>query len=211
MRDLRRNPNPRPVSLLKNVFRVGAARWTIEAEDCCCADQQIHRGCATDAECTEISAHRWARAIWCKMQRSFRSKQGRASSLTSRSRGATFVAMMQTARFRKGDDLAGRRRLYTGRSWAILVERKMSSGLVMILKIARQDAAQVALVEDDDMVQTFAADRTDEAFDIGVLPGFGHRSSTQWCWSSRQPWSTGIARASSSIGGGDHAVPDDPR
>jgi hypothetical protein len=87
---------------------------------------------ATDAECTGISAHRWVRAIWRKIQRSFRSKQGRAGSPTLRSGGAAFVAMMQTAHFREGDDLAGRGRLYTARLWAILVERKMSSGLMMI-------------------------------------------------------------------------------
>jgi len=40
----------------------------------------------------------------------------------------------------------------------------------MVLKIPRQDAAQVMLVKDDDVIQTFAADRTDEARDIGVLP-----------------------------------------
>jgi hypothetical protein len=37
----------------------------------------------------------------------------------------------------------------------------MCSDPVMILKIARQDAAQVTLVEDDDVIQTFAADRAD--------------------------------------------------
>jgi hypothetical protein len=42
---------------------------------------------------------------------------------------------------------------------------------MMILKIARQDAAQVAFVEDDDVVQTFAADRADEALDIGFCQG----------------------------------------
>jgi hypothetical protein len=51
----------------------------------------------------------------------------------------------------------------------------MSSG-VMVFKILRQDAAQVMLVQvmlvkDDDVIQTFAADRTDEALDIGILPG----------------------------------------
>jgi hypothetical protein len=46
------------------------------------------------------------RAIWRKIQRSFRSKQGRAGSPTSRSGGAAFVAMMQTAHFRECDDLA---------------------------------------------------------------------------------------------------------
>ena len=52
----------------------------------------------------------------------------------------------------------------------ILVEREMGSGPVMILKIARQDAAQVMLVEDDDVIQTFAADRANEALDIRILP-----------------------------------------
>jgi uncharacterized ferredoxin-like protein len=32
------------VSLLKNVFRVGAVRSMIVAEDCRCAGQQVHRG-----------------------------------------------------------------------------------------------------------------------------------------------------------------------
>ena len=39
----------------------------------------------------------------------------------------------------------------------------MRSGRVMVLKILRQDAAQVMLVQDDDVIQTFAADRADEA------------------------------------------------
>jgi hypothetical protein len=39
------------------------------------------------------------------------------------------------------------------------------------LKILRQDAAQVMLVQDDDVIQTFAADRADEELDIGVPPG----------------------------------------
>src|SRR4030081_2031466 len=37
------------------------------------------------------------------------------------------------------------------------------------------------------------------------------QSSTRWYWSSRQPWSNGIVRVSGSIGGGDHAVRDEPR
>ena len=33
------------------------------------------------------------------------------------------------------------------------------------------NAAQVMLVQDDDVIQTFAADRADEALDIEILPG----------------------------------------
>jgi hypothetical protein len=53
----------------------------------------------------------------------------------------------------------------------ILVECEMGSGPVMILKITRQDAAQVTLVEDDGVIQAFATNRTDEALDIWILPG----------------------------------------
>ena len=47
----------------------------------------------------------------------------------------------------------------------------MGSGPVVILKIARHDVPQVTLIEDDDVIQTFAADRTDESFDKWILPG----------------------------------------
>jgi len=47
----------------------------------------------------------------------------------------------------------------------------MRSALVMILKITRQDIAQVTFVKDDDVIQAFAADRANDALDIGVLPG----------------------------------------
>jgi hypothetical protein len=78
--------------------------------------------------------------------------------------------MMQTANLRQRNDIAGRGRLYGTRLRAVFAERKMRSYVMMVLKIARQDAAQVMLVEDDDVIQTFPADRTDETLDIGVLP-----------------------------------------
>ena len=46
------------------------------------------------------------------------------------------------------------------RSWTVLVERKMRSRVVMIL-------AQVTLAQDDKVIQAFAADRTDQSFNIG--------------------------------------------
>ena len=82
------------------------------------------------------------------MPRSFTPKRARWSC------GATFIAMMQTADLWEGNNLACRRRLYGARLRAILVEREMCSAPVMILKIARQDAAQMALVEDDDVIQS---------------------------------------------------------
>jgi glyoxylase-like metal-dependent hydrolase (beta-lactamase superfamily II) len=51
--------------------------------------------------------------------------------------GSTLIAMVQTANFREGNDIAGRGRLYGTRPRAVLAERKMRSGVMMVLKIAR--------------------------------------------------------------------------
>ena len=53
------------------------------------------------------------------------------------SSGSTLIAMVQTANFREGNDVAGRGRLYRTRLRAVLAERKMRSGVMMVLKIAR--------------------------------------------------------------------------
>ena len=79
--------------------------------------------------------------------------------------------MMQTADLGEGNDIARGGKLHATRPWAVLVEREMRPGVMMILKIARQYAAQVTLAEDDNVIQTFAADRTDQSLDIWVLPG----------------------------------------
>ena len=74
------------------------------------------------------------------------------------SRGAAFVAMMQTTNLREGDNVSHGGWVYGARFRTILVKREMGSGLVMVLKIRRQNPAQLALIEDDDVIETFAAD-----------------------------------------------------
>jgi hypothetical protein len=88
-----------------------------------------------------------------------------------KSRGSTLITMMQPADLREGYNISCGGKLYATRPRAVLVEREMRSGVMMILKTARQYAAQVTLVEDDNVIQTFAADRTDETLDVRVLPG----------------------------------------
>jgi hypothetical protein len=46
----------------------------------------------------------------------------------------------------------------------------MRAASVVILRVCRQHTAQMTLIEDDDVIETFAADRTGAALDIGVLP-----------------------------------------
>ena len=73
------------------------------------------------------------------------------------SRGAAFVAMMQATNLRESDNVSRDGWVYGARFRTILVKREMGSGLVLILKIGRQSPAQLALIEDDDVIETFAA------------------------------------------------------
>ena len=87
------------------------------------------------------------------------------------SRGSTLITMMQAADLGESNNIACGGKLHATRPWAVLVEREMRSGVMMILKIARQYAAQVTLFEDDNLIQAFTADRTNETLGVGVLPG----------------------------------------
>jgi hypothetical protein len=52
----------------------------------------------------------------------------------------------------------------------VLVEREVSSRLMVIGEIAGQDAAEVSLAEDEHMIQTLAPDRSDEPLRERILP-----------------------------------------
>ena len=53
---------------------------------------------------------------------------------------------------------------------SILVEGEVGSGAVVVHEVASEDATQVALAQDEDVVETLAPDRADEAFGEGILP-----------------------------------------
>jgi hypothetical protein len=53
---------------------------------------------------------------------------------------------------------------------SVLVERPMSSQLVIIGGIVRQNPAQVRLTQDNRMVDALASDRSDQSFGEAVLP-----------------------------------------
>src|SRR5882672_11339244 len=84
-------------------------------------------------------------------------RDGCADPVTGNSsRCATLVAMVQTADLREGDNGACSGWLYGPRLGAILVQREMRVASVVIVKVGRQHAAQVTLIEDDDVIETFA-------------------------------------------------------
>jgi hypothetical protein len=100
----------------------------------------------------------------------WRFEQGQERAASPISCGSTLIAVVQAADLGEGNNIACGGKLRVTRPWAVLVEREMRSGAMMILKITRQYAAQVTLVEDDNVIQTFTADRTDETLDVRVLP-----------------------------------------
>jgi hypothetical protein len=67
------------------------------------------------------------------------------------------VAVVQTADLRSHHDAAGRLDGASQRS--ILVEREVRARLLVVRDVVPKDSTKVPFVEDDDVVQTLAADR----------------------------------------------------
>jgi hypothetical protein len=74
------------------------------------------------------------------------------AGITDESGGETFVAMMQAADLRDGDHLSDPAWHDRARVRAILVERKMRAGALVVVDVLRHDAAQVVLVKDHDVI-----------------------------------------------------------
>ena len=62
------------------------------------------------------------------------------------------VAVMQATDFGNRDDRAEPRRLERPSIGCLLVEREVSAGPVIIREVAGQDAAQVPVAKDEDMI-----------------------------------------------------------
>jgi hypothetical protein len=83
--------------------------------------------------------------------------------------GLPFVAVVQAADFRTRHDAAGR--LDGSFHRRILAEREVRARPLVIRDVGPKDSTKMPLIEDDDVVQALAADRADDAFDVGILPG----------------------------------------
>jgi len=78
--------------------------------------------------------------------------------------------MMKAAYFGKRKDLSHLRRLHRPAIRRILPERKVASRTVVIIKIRNQMAPERNLIQDDDVVEAFSADRADQPFNVRALP-----------------------------------------
>ena len=52
----------------------------------------------------------------------------------------------------------------------------MSSAAVVVFEVGGEDTLQMPLAENDDMIQTLSANRSDHAFAVGILPGRARRN-----------------------------------
>src|SRR5664280_2261436 len=105
------------------------------------------------------------------VQRNRGSKRVRLFDCQNRSGGASFVAMMQAADLWERNNLASGRLAYGPGLRTILGEREMRPRPMIILNVRRQDAAQMTLIENYDVIETLAPNRANDPLDISVLPG----------------------------------------
>ena len=87
-----------------------------------------------------------------------------------RSSSAALVAMVQPAHFRELDDAAFRRVLDPSWRRGVFVQRQVCSRSAIVRETSPEHAQQVSFAEDDEVVKTFATHRSDQAFDVWILP-----------------------------------------
>jgi hypothetical protein len=86
------------------------------------------------------------------------------------SRRSPLIMMMQPTYLWNFPDQSMLRPLDRPRLWTIHGQRPVCAPMLIVLEVVGQEPPQMALVQDDHVVQTFTADASDEPVDIGVLP-----------------------------------------
>ena len=81
-----------------------------------------------------------------------------------------FVAVMESADFGARHDPTNASRVDCARLGRVLGQREMRSRAVVIRDVRAKDPPEMPLVEDDDVVETLAPDRPNDAFDVRILP-----------------------------------------
>jgi hypothetical protein len=79
------------------------------------------------------------------------------------------ILMVQSAQDRTTDNAS--RSFGGARYRRVLVQRQVSARAVIIIHVREQNVAQMAFAKYHDMIHAFPADRADESFRVGVLPG----------------------------------------
>src|SRR5213593_644583 len=78
--------------------------------------------------------------------------------------------MMKDADLRDRYDASGRQRLDFSRARTVIAERLMGTRRVVVSKVRSEQAAEMPLVEHDEVVEAFPPNRADHPFGEGILP-----------------------------------------
>ena len=78
--------------------------------------------------------------------------------------------MMQPADGGQGHDASRLNGRHGARLRRILHEREVRARAVVVVDVGAKEASQMSLVEHDDVVETLAAYRADQAFHVWILP-----------------------------------------
>ena len=79
--------------------------------------------------------------------------------------------MMESADLWELDHLSQLRRLHGSRLGAVHVQGQVSTRPVVVAELGGQNPAEMSVVQDNDLVEVFAADAADKAFYEGRLSG----------------------------------------
>ena len=108
-----------------------------------------------------------ARAAYTRVSlRLFTKSDGEVARL----RGASLVAVVQAADLRNARHAASRRRRDRTGKRCILVQAQMRSCSCVVGDVFVKDATKVGRRQHDHVIEALAPDRSNETFDVGVLP-----------------------------------------
>ena len=79
--------------------------------------------------------------------------------------------MMKPADLRDRNDAPASLRLHFSRIGAVVVERLMRAGGVIVREVPAQQASEMPFVDHDDVIEAFASNRSDDVLGEGILPG----------------------------------------
>ena len=84
--------------------------------------------------------------------------------------GSTFVAVVQAADLWNDNHTSRGQRRHRTRQWCILVQPEVRSRSRVVGDVLFQNAPKAGSRQHDDVIEVLSSDRSDESFDIGVLP-----------------------------------------
>ena len=84
---------------------------------------------------------------------------------------SSFVAMMQTADLWNLNNPSYLHRLNRPSYRSVFAQREVSPRTLVILEVGSENSPETGFIQHNDVIQTLAANRSDQSLDVGVLPG----------------------------------------